>query len=262
MTDVADHTPPQSPPRVRAVAVSDIFAALGEGWRDFLRAPAFGLLFSLFYVFGGIVIFLQFSVLTKSWWMLPFALGFPMLGPFAAVGLYEVSRRLETGQPLDWAGVLGVVIQQRNRQVPSMIVFLVIVFLLWIYLAHLIFALFFGLKSLTNVMTSYDFLLSVDGIVMLAVGAAVGAALSFLIFAASVMGLPLLLDREIDFVSAMIASFRTVSENLFPMLVFGAITAALLFIGMAPFFLGLFVALPLLGHATWRLYRRAIAFDD
>ncbi len=258
----ADPPPPQSPPILQPVTFADVRAALAEGLNDFKRAPAFGLFFSAFYVLGGFIILAQLMVLDQSWWILPISLGFPLLGPFAAVGLYEVSRRLETGESLDWAGVLGVIFRQKDRQIPSLITFVIIIFLFWVYAAHLVFALFFGLSAMTNVMSSAEILWSFNGMIMLLIGTIVGAGLSFVIFGSTVIGLPLLLDREIDFVSAMIASFKTVTTYPGPMLSFGLLTAVILFLGMAPLFMGLFLVLPVLGHATWRLYRRAVTFAD
>lgn len=253
--------PPSPPPILNSVTFGDVKAAIHEGVADFLKAPWFGLFFAAFYVAGGLVIFFQLQVLSQSYWVIPLALGFPMLGPFAAVGLYEVSRRLEAGEPLDWAAIIGVVMRQSGRQIPSLAVVVIMIFLFWIYAAHLVFALFFGLKAMTNVMTSYDILWTVDGMIMLAVGTAVGAVLSFVLFSITVIGLPLLLDREIDVVTAMVTSVRCVLENPAPMLGFGLLAGAAMVVGMLPYFLGLFVALPVLGHATWRLYRRAVRFE-
>ena len=106
MSDVDAPAPPSPKPAIRKAGFADIQAALAEGFADFRRAPAFGLFFAAFYVVGGIVIYLQLKVLAQSYWVIPVAMGFPLLGPFAAVGLYEVSRRLEAGEPLDWAGVM------------------------------------------------------------------------------------------------------------------------------------------------------------
>ena len=263
MNDATELAPaPSSPPILNSVGLGDVFAALSEGARDFMRAPAFGLFFAAFYVIGGLVIFFQLKVLAQSWWVSPIGLGFPLLGPFAAVGLYEVSRRLETGEPLDWAAIISVILKQSNRQIPSLAVVVILIFLFWIYAAHLVFALFFGLKAMTNIMTSYDILWTMDGLIMLSVGTAVGAFLSFILFSIAVVGLPLLLDREIDVVTAMVTSFRTVLENAAPMLFFGALAGVLMIAGMLPYFLGLFIVLPILGHATWRLYRKALRFED
>ncbi|MCI2398500.1 DUF2189 domain-containing protein [Aliiroseovarius subalbicans] len=262
MTD-ATELAASGPPAIARVGFSDLSAALGAGFRDFRRAPMFGLFFSFFYVLGGILIFLELDVLDQSYWIIPLAAGFPLLAPFFGVGLYEVSRRLEEGAPLDWAAVLGVVVRQKDRQTPSVAAVMVIIFLFWMFLAHMIFALFMGLEPMTNILSNWqDTILTQKGLTMLAVGTAVGAIISFVLFSLTVMSLPMLLDREMDFISAMIHSFQLVLQNLVPMVAWGLFISALTLLGMAPFFLGLFVVLPVLGHATWHLYRRSMSFED
>ena len=228
------------------------------GWRDFRAAPVYGLFFSAVYVLGGIALVWLLAVSGKIWVSLPAAAGFPILGPFVAVGLYEVSRRLETGAPLSWRRVLGVVFRQKDRQIPSMAAVIVIFFLFWNFLAHMIFALFLGLQVMTNVTSSLGVFLTANGLTMLGFGTVVGAVFATVLFSISVVSLPLLLDREVDFVTAMIASFSCVLANPGVMAIWGALVAALLFIGMVPGFLGLFVVLPVLGHASWHLYRLAL----
>ena len=260
MTDIS--AAPQSKPIIQPLSQSDVRAALAEGWRDFRTAPSFGLFFSAFYVFGGILIFLQFGVIAQSWWIVPIAVGFPLVGPFTAVGLYEVSRRLETGAPLSWPAIVGVVLNEKDRQIPYMAVVAFMILTLWLFLAHVIFALFFGLKAMTHINESLHIFYSVNGVMMALVGSAVGAALALALFATTVIGMPMLLDREIDIVSAMIHSVTAVRENPGPMLTWGVIVGVSLIVAMIPLFLGLFIVLPILGHATWRLYRRAITFPD
>ena len=259
MTDTT--TTPAPAPQLRAITYDDIRAALNEGWADFRAAPSFGLFFSAFYVLGGVIILLQLSVLQQSWWILPIAVGFPILGPFAAIGLYEVSRRLETKEPLDWARILSVVIRERDSQIPFMVAIIFMIFLFWVYAAHLIFALFFGLKAMTNVMSSPEIFYSVEGVMVLLIGSVVGAAICLFMFATTVFGLPLLLDRDIDMVTATIASVSAVKASPGPLLGWGLFVALAMFVAMAPMFLGLFIVLPVLGHATWRLYRKATTLD-
>jgi len=259
MTDTT--TTPVAAPQLRAIAYDDIKAALNDGWADFRAAPSFGLFFSAFYVLGSVIILLQLSVLQQSWWILPVAVGFPILGPFAAIGLYEVSRRLETKEPLDWARILSVVIRERDSQIPFMVAIIFMIFLFWVYAAHLIFALFFGLKAMTNVMSSPEIFYSIEGALVLLIGSVVGAAICLFMFATTVFGLPLLLDREIDMVTATIASVQAVKTSPGPMLGWGLFVALAMFVAMAPMFLGLFIVLPVLGHATWRLYRKATTQD-
>ncbi|MEL6599910.1 MAG: DUF2189 domain-containing protein [Pseudomonadota bacterium] len=259
MADTAAPSPPASQPVIRDITSSDVWAALSAGWADFRAAPRFGIFFGAVFSALGILIAAQMWVWESGYWVLPLMAGFPLIGPFAAVGLYEVSRRLETGEQLDWRAVIGVVYDQRHRQLPSM-AFVVLFFLLvWVYLAHLVFALSFGLQPLTNVMTSPAVFLTPPGLLMLGSGTLVGGALAALLFAITVVGVPLLLERDLDVVTAMISSFEAVTHNLRPMILWGAIVTVLTVAAMIPLFLGMLVIFPVLGHATWHLYRKTVA---
>ncbi|MCB2110352.1 MAG: DUF2189 domain-containing protein [Defluviimonas sp.] len=245
-------------PEVQAVGTAAIGAVLRAGWRDFMRAPLFGVFFSAVYVAGGLIIYMVYRAVGQEWWLIPVVVGFPLLAPFAAVGLYEVSRRIEAGQPLVWSAVLGVVFSQKDRQIPSMAMVILLMFMFWVFVAHTIFALFMGLSAMTNVTTSLGLLLEGYGPMMLLVGTAIGAGFAAVLFSITVVGLPLLLDREVDFVTAMITSVKAVLANPGPMLLWGLVIAALLFLSMLPLFFGLFIGLPVLGHATWHMYRRIL----
>ncbi|KGJ04107.1 membrane protein [Paracoccus halophilus] len=243
-------------PLPETIGFDTIPQVLAAGWRDFRRAPAFGLLFAAFYVAGGLVLAAVALASGQEWWLMPFVVGFPLIAPFAATGLYEVSRRIETDRPLIWREILGIVMAQKDRQVPSMAMLILLMFMFWVFVAHTIFALFMGVSSLTNVTSSFELLFQGRGLTMLLVGSIVGAGFAMMLFSITVVGLPLIMDREVDLVSAMIASFQAVGRNLPVLLVWALIIAGLLFIGMLPLFLGLFVALPVLGHASWHMYRR------
>lgn len=245
-------------PEIRTIGFSDLAAALRAGFSDFRRAPQFGLFFASVFVAGGWMMVYALTRAGMMWLTLPASAGFPILGPFIACGLYEVSRRIEAGLPLSWGAVLGVIWAEKNRQIPSMAVVIVVFFLFWNFLGHMIFALFLGLSAMTNVLSSTEVFFTANGLMMLAVGTVVGAVFATVLFSITVVSLPLLLDREVDFVTAMITSFATVQQNPAVMLAWGALIAVLTFLAMLSGFFGLLIVLPVLGHASWHLYRRAL----
>lgn len=262
MTD-ASAVAPSAPPKIGHMAISDIPIVLRAGWRDFSRAPIHGLFFASFFVIGGLAIWFQLDRIERSYSIIPLAFGFPLLAPFLAMGLYDVSRRLEQGRDLPLSGVLRVVYRQKDRQCPSMAAVIIVIFLFWVFIAHMIFALFLGFMPMTNISTDWAAtILTTNGVSMLLFGTAVGAGVAYVLFSMTVMGLPMLLDREIDFITAIIYSFKTVASNFVPMMVWGLVIAVLTFLAMLPAFLGLFVMLPVLGHATWHLYRRVMSFEE
>ncbi|WP_353472059.1 DUF2189 domain-containing protein [Salipiger sp. H15] len=251
---IDEDAPRQGVPEFAEVSLATLGKALRLGFADLAFAPGFALVFGGVYVLAGLFLTWLTMATGTSYWLVLAAIGFPLFSPFAAVGFYEVSRRLERGQPLDWGQVFSVILRQSKRQLPSLCAVIVIVFLFWFFLGHMIFALFLGLSPMTNVSSSLEVFLTPNGLTMLAVGTAVGAGFAILLYMITVLALPLLLDRDVDFVTAMIASFQYVQAHPVLMLGWGAFLALVTFVAMLPFFLGLFVALPVLGHATWHLY--------
>lgn len=250
---------PSRVPDINTITVSMLKTALKAGWSDFMAYPLFGLFFGAVYFMGGVLIWYITKLTGDTYWIMILGFGFPLIGPFLAVGLYEISRCREKGVNPTWGRLLGMAYRQKNRQFPSIIVVIVFIFMVWTFVGHMIFAVFMGLSTMTNVSSSFEVFLTANGLTMLAVGSFVGAILAGLIYAITVMGLPLLLDRELDFVTAMIVSFQTVFQNLPVMLLWGATIAVASALAMLPFFLGLLVVLPVLGHATWHLYRVALS---
>lgn len=258
MTDVAVTAPA---PSVKRLSREDVRDALKAGLADFQRAPVYGLFFGAVFSLAGIAIAWALFQGEAGVWIFPVAAGFPLVGPFAAVGLYEVSRRMETGEPLAWRPVLLAGFRQGNSQLPFFAVFTVFAFLAWIVLARVIFAVSFGTASMTNVTSSLEILFTDQGLIMLCVGTVVGAALAALLFSISVIGVPLLLDRDIDVVTAIITSLRATVENREAMLRWGAVVGGLTVVAMLPLFLGMVLVFPTLGHTSWHIYRKTIDTD-
>ncbi|MEQ9519453.1 MAG: DUF2189 domain-containing protein [Parvibaculum sp.] len=246
-------------PTVRKISASDIYACLKLGVRDFRDAPLFGLVIGALVAGIGLAIFLGLTILDLPWMAYPFAIGFPLVGPFAAVVLYAVSRNLEQGQEPNWKNVLAVVWAQRGRELSFMAFVMLFVFWVWMYQIRLLIALCLGLVSFA----SFDEFLTVvftttNGWVFLGAGHIVGAALALILYSITVISMPLLLEREIDIVTAMITSVKTVIESPFIMLGWGIIVTLSVMIACLPFFAGLLFILPILGHTTWHIYRKAV----
>jgi len=255
----ARHATAPSMPHVNALTAADLRDCLMRGLADFARAPLYGLFFGGVFAAAGIAIVLGLTAWDMPWMIYPFAIGFPLVGPFAAAGLYEVSRRLEKGIPLDRAQILSVVWAQRRREISWMAFVMLFVFWMWMYQIRLLIALFLGRMSFSTLEKFATIVFTTEqGWIFLAAGHVVGAALSLILFSITVVSIPLLMEREIDFVTAMITSVKTVLASPVPMLGWGVFVTLAMLAACAPFFLGLLIVLPVLGHATWHIYRRAL----
>ncbi|MEH6702980.1 DUF2189 domain-containing protein [Parasphingorhabdus sp.] len=242
------------------LTVSDLRAALAAGWADFKACPAFGLFFAAIYVIAGMFIYFALFVRGEIAWLVPAAAGFPLLAPFVAVGLYEVSRRREAALPMSWRAVLGALRGRGDEQILSMGVILFVGFGFWIMVAHGIFAIFLAESGIGS--ESMELFRTGAGMMMLLVGSIAGALMALAFYAITVVSLPMLVDRQVDFITAIIASLATVRSNKSVLLIWAAMIAVALFVAMIPLFLGLLIVLPVLGHATWHLYRRSVGEVD
>ncbi len=247
----------QTAPAALRLTFGDLGASLAAGWRDFLAMSQYGLFFGGVYVLVGLAIGWASLTGGEPTWLIPAIAGFPLVAPFVAVGLYEASRRRERAEPLSWRNVLGALKGHGDDQILSMGVIVFVAFSFWMIVAHAIFAVFMAESGMGG--DSLAALATPAGLTMLAVGSIVGGVMAFAFYAMTVISLPMLVERKVSFPVAIIASFRVVRTNLPVMLCWAAIIAGLLFMAMLPAFLGLMVVLPVLGHATWHLYRRALA---
>ncbi|MBC7585198.1 MAG: DUF2189 domain-containing protein [Tardiphaga sp.] len=245
-------------PVVRRVSVADIAESLGQGLRDFQAAPLFGLAFAGLYVAGGILILLSLTAFGMVYLAYPLAAGFALLGPFVAVGLYEVSRQREAGEAPSMRGIWATI--RARREIGWMAFVTLFVFLVWMYQVRLLIAVLLGLHASFSSLPEFItvVLTTNEGLVFLALGNLIGAALSLVLFSLTVVSFPLLLDRDVDAVTAMITSVRAVVMSPLPMIGWAAVIVVLLAVSSLPYFLGLLVTLPVLGHATWHLFRRIV----
>ncbi len=251
------HDRPIGPPKIRPITPRDITQSLRAGLQDFIIAPVPGLFFANFYVLGGLIMTWITYITGSTFWLVLAVMGFPLVGALAALGLYETSRRRAQGEPINLREIAGLVWSHKAGQLPWLAVILVILFLFWFFLGHMIFALFLGLSPMTNVHTSTEVYFSSNGLKMFGFGTLVGAGFASVTFALSVLGMPMFLDRDVDFVTAMITSFKAVSDQPILYLGWGLLISIVTFAAMIPAFLGLFIVLPILGHSTWHLYKAA-----
>ena len=250
---------PSNPARVQIaddLRLEDLLTAMARGWDDFRAAPQYGMGFGAIFAIGGVALTYFLFARGELTWIFPAAAGFPLLAPFTAVGLYEVSRRREARFPISWATVLRAIVGREDDQILSMGVIIFVAFSFWVIIAHLVFAIFVVEAGAGS--EGIEFLTSSAGLIMLGTGSAIGAVIAFIFYAITVISLPMLVDQKVDFVTAIVTSVKTCRQNAFTLIVWAGAIAILLFLALALGFVGLLVVLPVLSHATWHLYRRAI----
>jgi uncharacterized membrane protein len=249
-------------PRVRKLHPRDLIDALQKGFDDFWAMPTHVIFLGLIYPFAGLVIAQMafgFELLPLIY---PLATGFALLGPFAAIPLYELSRRREQGLEADWSHVFDLLQAESFRAMLALGMILVVIFGLWVAVAHAIYVSTFGYGGPTTADELVRQVLTTDeGRRMMLIGNAVGALFALVAFSISAVAFPLLIDRKVSATGAAATSILVVLRNPLTMLLWGLIVAVALLIGSLPFFVGLAIVVPVLGHATWHLYKKAVAPD-
>jgi uncharacterized membrane protein len=247
-------------PRVRKVELDRPWAWLTAGWRDLTRAPAVGLSYGLLFALVGWAVTFGLWRLGAIYLILPLTAGFLIVGPLLAVGLYEVSRRHERGEKAMLGDAVGA-FRANPSQIAFMGVTLLLLFFAWIRLAVMIFYLFFGLTPPSPADFVGRVFFSAQSLPFVVVGTAIGAMLAALAFAISAISIPLLLDRpQAHVVTAISASFRAILENPATMAFWAVLIVLFVGAGLITFYVGLIVALPLIGHASWHAYRDLVEY--
>ena len=251
-----------APPKVRRIGPEDCLAALREGFDDFLAVPTYPAFVGLFYAVAGIAIVAMSSLTSALQLIFPLAAGFALIGPFVAIGLYEMSRRRDRGLAVRGRDALAVL---RSPALPSILALglvLLMIFAAWIFAAELIYVWLYGPNPPAAALPFLaDVLTTARGWTLIVLGGLIGFCFAALALCISVVSFPLMLDRDVGLIPALETSVRVTRANPLAVALWGVIVAVALALGSLPLFLGLAVVMPVLGHATWRLYRKAVERD-
>jgi uncharacterized membrane protein len=248
---------------IKTIRLSDLHQALRQGWQDFKAVPSHAIFLCMIYPLLGLILartVLGYSVLPL---LFPLSAGFALIGPFAALGLYELSRRREAGLTASAWDSFDVLRSPSFGAMLGLGTLLLALFVTWVATAQAISIAVFGYQGASGVS---DFvtrvLTTAQGWWLIFVGCGVGFLFALVVLCISVVSFPLMLDRHAGAGEAMVTSLRVAAKNPVTIAAWGLIVAVLLVVGSAPFLLGLAVVIPVLGHASWHLYRKAVAIDS
>jgi uncharacterized membrane protein len=255
MQDTA-HSPA---PALRHIGYADVWLSLRQGFQDFESYRSDVIFLCATYALVGLVMARIAFGTDLLPLLFPLASGFAIVGPLAAVGLYEMSRRREQGAHVGWANAFDVLKAPAVAGIAALGLILIAVFLVWLAVAWLIFESTMGpVVPASPAVFAHDVFFTTGGREMIVIGVGMGFLFALLAMMLSVVSFPLLIDRDVGLDTAIATSFRAVMQNPGAMALWGLIVAAALLAGTALAFVGLVVAVPVLGHATWHLYRKLV----
>lgn len=247
---------------VRRITPSDLLQSLARGLDDFAAMPSHAVFLCVIYPLLGFFLIglaLGYSLLPLAF---PIAAGFALIGPFAALGLYELSRRREAGLDSSSSHALDVLHSRSLGAIVALGLLLMAIFLTWLAVAEAIYVANFGYSAPASIPQFLNNVFNTSaGWYLIVFGTSIGFLFAAAVLTISAISFPLLLDRDVGAAVAVATSIRVVAANPLTMALWGLIVASLLVLGTLPFFLGLTVVMPVLGHATWHLYRRAVEPD-
>ncbi len=246
-------------PAVRKLTFADLNDALAEGWQDFRRKPSHVLLVGIIYPIIGLFI----ARLTFGYAVLPLffplAAGFALLGPFAGLAFYEISHRREQGLDPSWWSVFSLLQSKSRGSILALGALLMVIFFAWIGTAETVYGALFGDAPATSLSGFvHQVFETAEGKRLTIIGVGTGFIFALVTFSISVVSFPLLVDRNVSAPAAIVTSVKAVIANPVTMMAWATIIAAALIAGSLPLFLGLAIVLPVLGHASWHIYRKVV----
>lgn len=248
-----------TPPATHPITDTDIRTALRKGYDDFKTFRSDVMFLVAIYPLIGICLMAVASNLALLPLLFPLAAGFALLGPVAAIGLYEMSRRREAGEDVGWGAALNALRAHVVGPVMALAVYLFAMFVLWILAAMLIYSVTLGPEPPATVWSfARDVLTTGAGWMMILIGMGVGFVFAAIVLVISMVSFPMLIDRRAGVPVAVATSLQVARQSPVTVTKWGLIVAVLMALGSLPFFLGLIIVLPVLGHATWHLYRAAV----
>lgn len=248
-------------PAVRRIGFADIGDALRLGWQDFLAAPTQLLFLGLLYPLVGLFAARATGGGDLMALFYPLVAGLSLMGPVAAVGIYEISRRRERGWAVSWLDAFAVLRSPAILSIAALGLMLLVIFGAWVLVAQWIYAATLGSVAQPSSVSEFMQLVfqTPEGWRLILFGNAAGFLFAVAVLALTVVSFPLLLDRDVGPSVAVRTSLRAVAANPAPMAAWGLTVAVLLLAGSLPLFIGLAIVMPLLGHGTWHLYRKVVA---
>jgi uncharacterized membrane protein len=244
---------------IRRISVSDLWQSLREGYDDFNAKPSFGVFLIVIYPLFALVLTLFLLGENLPYLAFPVVAGLTLLGPVISVGLFEMSRRRERGLDLSWRSAFDFVHSSAFAPIAGLSLVMMVLYVAWLFMAEFIYFGLFGADPPASISDFVNQLLTTrQGAALMLHGTVVGFIFAFVAFAISVVAFPLLLDRPATSFTAMSTSMRAVFANPLVMAVWGVTVVVLLAGGAVLLLVGLAAVLPILGHATWHLYRKVV----
>jgi uncharacterized membrane protein len=258
-TSFSDIQIPSSAIGIRKIGVKDLWQSLKEGYDDFNARPSVGIFLILVYPLFALLLTLVLVGQDLHYLAFPMLAGFTLLGPAISVGLCEMSRRRERGLDVSWRSAFDFVHSSSFAPILALSVVMMLLYVAWLYMAQFIYVGLFGADPPASISDFVTQVISTRrGAALIVYGVGVGFIFAFAALAISVISFPLLLDKPATSITAVSTSIRAVTSNFVVMMVWGVLVVTLLAVGASLFLVGLAAVLPILGHATWHLYRKVV----